>query len=116
MTHDLVFRVAVALLAGAHLATKTHEVGSHTRSLSWFACWHRAGDVVYAPEHVRVFTPVELRPGKVILDEDIHVAHDWSAYGAARAFVNVSSARAVRQALAQWEKARSRALSGQPRG
>jgi hypothetical protein len=89
----LIFQVATALLTGATLTTPRASVGPYrlatdSAAVARFACLDLQGAVVDAREawvEIECHVP-EDREGWAA-EREVRTAHDWSAFGAARAFV-----------------------------
>lgn len=92
---DCVRDVAQAIVQGAILITRRHSVGRYRmatdRDQVRFACLDRRGAVMpvdeVEPHATSLYTQYETR------------RHDWSAYGAALAFVEVEGTASARRAL-----------------
>jgi hypothetical protein len=93
-TEDAVFAVAEMLLRGAILTTPTHTVGPYstaTDTTPRWACLDQRGEVV------RVIEIEKHATGRYTHVETER--HDWSPYGAAVAFVRLTSATDAMQAV-----------------
>lgn len=108
MSHALVFQVCAALMSGARLVTSSHSVGpGDFNGRLCFACRTDDGGIRFVPEHVRRFEFEEVysRASRktVVVADEVHPTahHDWSAFGAAKAFVEANPV-AARLALVRW--------------
>jgi hypothetical protein len=108
VSHALTFKVAVALLAGRVLLSPSHSVGRYQTATTTelrFACLDLQGGVVHVGEtwdEARAMAESDRR-GWSAQFEPQH-QHDWSAFGAARAFVAACSAEDVERALGEEPK------------
>lgn len=120
MTHALTFKVAVALLAGRALLTPSHSVGRYQTATTTelrFACLDLQGGVVPVGEawdEGRAWAESDRRGWSARLEPQHQ--HDWSAFGAARAFVAACSTEDVKRALGEEPKRRARAAQRKLRG
>ncbi len=111
MIHALTFRVAVALVQGAMLqgGGVTARPFEPKRFRGRFICHDRAGGLVDAPELHDETTSMasagEDRRGAGCVWVT-RTRHDWSAYGAARAFVSRCKVGEIEAELKRWARAR----------
>lgn len=107
MSSALVFEVAVLISVGAVLRTRTHVVGWVT-DRPRFACVDATdGKLIAAPEHWDETTSdgrKDDRQGKGAVWVK-RTRQDWSAFGAARAFVGACKEADVKRAI---KRARAR--------
>jgi hypothetical protein len=92
MSTDLVFDVSVALLRGATLLAPRFSVGPYRLATDdgeqRFACLDKAGHVVTAREEWdEIESHVDVDRSGWAAERLRREAHDWTAFGAARAFV-----------------------------
>lgn len=108
MLDSVLFQVAAAISVGAILIAPTHSVGPYLIAVSAEPMWSCL-DLEGAPipmheewdETIPFFSPINGKPLPQLSGKEPRLLRDWSAFAAARAFVDAVGEEAALSALAQ---------------